>query len=52
MWNNNFDLQINMLLCIICGVECENQELDKKYEYCVFISETWYKLPISMKVIF
>ena len=31
---------------------CKNQEFDEKYEYCVFISETWYKLPISMKVIF
>ena len=26
----------------ICGVECENQEFDEKYKYCVFISDTWY----------
>ena len=29
-------------------MECENEEFGIKDKYCVFSSEMWYKLPISM----
>ena len=44
-------IYIYIYILYICGVECENQEFGIKDKYCVFSSEMWYKLPISMKVI-